>query len=42
VVTGWGRMEGECEGRGREWMRSSRMSSWEGQQWILVQEKEGE
>jgi hypothetical protein len=33
-------MEGEGEGRRREWMRRSRKSSWEGEQWILAQEKE--
>jgi hypothetical protein len=27
LVTGWGRMRGEGEGRGREWMRRSRNSS---------------
>jgi hypothetical protein len=30
------------EGRGREWMRQGRKSSWEGEQWILSQEKEEE
>jgi hypothetical protein len=30
------------EGKGREWMRRGRKSSWEGEQWILVQEMEGE
>jgi hypothetical protein len=30
------------ESRGREWMRRIRKSSWEGEQWIVAQEKEGE
>jgi hypothetical protein len=42
VVTGWGRTGGGGEGRGREWMRRGRKSSWEGEQWIIAQEKEGE
>jgi hypothetical protein len=42
VVTGWGRLGGEGEGMGREWMRRGRKSNWEGEQWIVVQEKEGE
>jgi hypothetical protein len=25
----------------REWMRRGRKSSWEGEQWIVAQEKEG-
>jgi hypothetical protein len=29
LVTVWGRMGGECVGRGREWMRRSRKSSGE-------------
>jgi hypothetical protein len=41
-MTGWERMEGEGEGRRREWMRRGRKSSWEREQWILAQEKEGE
>jgi hypothetical protein len=28
--------------RGREWMRRARKSSWEEEEWILEQEKEGE
>jgi hypothetical protein len=28
--------------KGREWMRRSRKSSWEAEQWILAQDKEGE
>jgi hypothetical protein len=27
---------------GKEWIRRGRKSSWEGEQWIVVQEKEGE
>jgi hypothetical protein len=42
LMTGWERMEGEGEGRRREWMRRGRKSSWEREQWILAQEKEGE
>jgi hypothetical protein len=30
------------EGRGREWMSRGRESSWKGEQWIVVKEKEGE
>jgi hypothetical protein len=41
-MTGWGRMGGKGVGRGREWMRKSRKSCWEEEQWILSQEKEGE
>jgi hypothetical protein len=41
LVTGWWRMEGEGEGRGRECMRRGRKTLWEGEQWILAQEKEG-
>jgi hypothetical protein len=41
-VTGWKRKGGEGDGRGREWMRRGRKSSWEVEQWILVQKKEGE
>jgi hypothetical protein len=32
LETGWGRMGGEGVGRGREWMRRGRKSSWEGEQ----------
>jgi hypothetical protein len=42
LVTGWERMRGESESRGREWVRRGRISCWEGKQWILAQEKEGE
>jgi hypothetical protein len=35
-------MGGEGVGREREWMRRGRKSSWEGEQWILAQEKEEE
>jgi hypothetical protein len=42
LVTGSGRMGGEDMGRGKEWMRRGRKSSWEGGQWILAQEMEGE
>jgi hypothetical protein len=37
VVTGWG---GQVK-TGRKWMRRGRMSSWEGEQWVVAQEKEG-
>jgi hypothetical protein len=33
--------KGSCVQR-REWMRRDRKSCWEGEQWILAQEKEGE
>jgi hypothetical protein len=26
---------------GRQWMRRGRKSSWEGEEWMVVQEKEG-
>jgi hypothetical protein len=42
VVTGWGRIGGGGEDRGREWMRRDRKSSWEGEQWIVAQGKEGQ
>jgi hypothetical protein len=42
LVTGWSRIGGEGEGRRREWVRRGRMSCWEGDQWTLAQEKEGE
>jgi hypothetical protein len=42
VETGGGRMGGRGKGRGREWMRRGRKSSWAGEQWMLAQEKEGE
>jgi hypothetical protein len=29
VVTGWGRIEEVSEGRGMEWLRRGRKSSWE-------------
>jgi hypothetical protein len=35
-------MGGEGEGRGEIWRRRGRRSRWEGEQWILAQEKEGE
>jgi hypothetical protein len=41
-VTCWGRTGGGGEDKGREWMRMFRKSSWEGEKWIVVQEKEGE
>jgi hypothetical protein len=34
-------IEGGGEDIGREWMRRGKKSSWEGEQWIVVQEKEG-
>jgi hypothetical protein len=39
LVISWGRMGGEGKGRGREWVRKSRMSCWGGKQWILAQEE---
>jgi hypothetical protein len=39
VVTGWERIGGGVEDKGREWMREDRKSSWEGEQWIVAQEK---
>jgi hypothetical protein len=41
LVTGWGEWERKVRA-GREWMRRGRKSSWEGEQWILAQEKERE
>jgi hypothetical protein len=41
VVTDWGRIGGGGEYRGREWMGRGRKSCWEGEQWIIAQEKEG-
>jgi hypothetical protein len=38
MVTGWGRIGGGSE-NGKECIRSGRKSSWEGEQWIVVQEK---
>jgi hypothetical protein len=35
-------MGGRGEGKGREWMRRGRKSTWEGEQWIIAQEKERE
>jgi hypothetical protein len=35
-------MEEEGEGRGKEWVRMGRMTCWEGEQWILAQEKKQE
>jgi hypothetical protein len=32
----------EDEGRSREWMRRGRKNNWEGEQWIVAQEKEVE
>jgi hypothetical protein len=29
LVTGWGRMGGECEGREKEWVRRGRTIFWE-------------
>jgi hypothetical protein len=33
---------GEGGEDGKEWMRRIRKSSWEGEQWIVIQGKEGE
>jgi hypothetical protein len=41
VVPGWGRVERGGEGREGEWMRRHRKGSLEGEQCIVVQEKEG-
>jgi hypothetical protein len=38
VIRGWGRIGGEVK-LGKEWMRRGRKSSWEGEQWIIAQEK---
>jgi hypothetical protein len=38
-MTGLGIGEGGEDG-GREWMRRSRKSNWEVEQWIVAQEKE--
>jgi hypothetical protein len=40
MVTDWGRIIGEMK-TGRKWMRRGRKNSWEGEQWIVAQEKEG-
>jgi hypothetical protein len=40
LVTDWRKIGGESKGWGKEWVRSSRMSCWGGEQWILAQEKE--
>jgi hypothetical protein len=42
VVTGSGRKRVGGEDRGSEWMRRGRKSSWEGEKWIVAQEKEEE
>jgi hypothetical protein len=39
VLIGWGRIEGG--GKDGEKQRSGRKSSWEGEQWIVAQEKGG-
>jgi hypothetical protein len=41
VVTCWGRIGRVSEYRAREWMGRGKKSSWEGEQWIVAQEKEG-
>jgi hypothetical protein len=40
-VTDWGRGGGGGENRGKEWIRVGRKSSWEEEQWIVTQKKEG-
>jgi hypothetical protein len=40
VVAGWGSIGGEVNTEG-EWMRRGK-SSWQGEKWIVVQEKEGQ
>jgi hypothetical protein len=42
VLTCWGRVRGGVEDSGREWIRKGRKSSWEGEQWIVAQEKWGD
>jgi hypothetical protein len=42
LVTSWGRVGGAGISRGRARMRRGRRSSWEREQWIVAQEKEGE
>jgi hypothetical protein len=42
LVAGWGRIAGEDEAWGREWVRRGRTSCWEGEKWILAQVKKGE
>jgi hypothetical protein len=39
-VTGWGRIGGNDEDNGREWIIRGRKSDWEGEQWTVAQEKE--
>jgi hypothetical protein len=39
LVTGWGRMGGEGEGKWREWVRRGKTSCWEGEQQVLAQEE---
>jgi hypothetical protein len=41
VVSDWGRIRVGDEVRERERMRRGRKSCWEGEQWIVAQEKEG-
>jgi hypothetical protein len=41
MVTGWEGIREEEEDRRRNWMRRGRKSSWEREQWIVLQEKEG-
>jgi hypothetical protein len=40
VVTGWGRIGGRGKDRGIKWMRGGKRSSWDGEKWIVAQEKE--
>jgi hypothetical protein len=39
-LTGWRRLGGGGEGRGKELMRRGRKSMWKREQWIVAQEKE--
>jgi hypothetical protein len=39
-LTGWGRIEGGIEDGG-QWVRRSRKSIWEVEQWIVAQKMEG-
>jgi hypothetical protein len=41
VLTGWGRIGGRGENRVEGWMRRGRKCRWEGEQWIVAQEKGG-
>jgi hypothetical protein len=40
MVAGCVKTGGVGDERGREWMKRDRKSSWKGEQWIILQEKE--